>query len=1036
MSRHVMFGGCSSIVLTCFLSVGITAPTVASAQSSESTPVASGNASVPRDSSAARVDEVVVTGSLLRNVTVGALPVQMIGAAELEKQGSPSIVQLVKTIPAAASSIGESNRFLGDVAGSATINLRGFGSARTLVLFNGRRLTASTAAGIAGGEDINFIPTAAIGRIEVLKDGAAATYGSDAVGGVVNFISRTDLKGFEINGNYSYINGSDGDYNIDAAYGWKSDRASILLTAGYRRRSELRTTQRDWALLPNAADPFGGYSSASNPGGYQTGVGGGVLPSGSLAHPFTGVIGFQDDGCTQLGGEIIAGTCRFHYTKFDNLVNNEFHYQTYGEVNYRLTDDINFHLEAFWSRNSVPDERVSPTQSTVNFPSPIQPSGGYTLGGGLSPYPATGVNEQSRFYIPFQNPGLTALYNTHCGAGAATPYSSVQCADIQSSGVITSQTQWRPQGYGGNPLFPDGADHQSRRRDAFRIASGFDGRFANGIDWRVGLTYMSEDAYVSTPDEGVNRVQLALRGLGGPNCNVAANTPGQNGCFWFNPFSNGVAKDAVSGTANPFFNAAAVPGDTNTQELFRWMHEDLNVHLNNRIFVADALLNGEVAQFSLPGGHAKWAVGAQYRYDSAEVSPDDLYNIAAARCVDDVDDPFPHQRCSSGAGSTDFVAAITSYRVHRAVGAVFGELSVPIFNTLNVDGAIRYERYGGNIGGTTNPKVDFKWQALPWIAFRGSVGTTFRAPPQPSVTPGFNRVLTNFTDPTTGASLYRPADTYNNPNLQPETAVTYDAGIIGRFGGLTGTVDYWRFDFKKELTNETAAAVYRTLFPSANPATFQCGNSALVSRFTFVSGAGATINPRTGTNCYPSNFLGIRTNLINGPNVTTDGLDFTADYAFGSLFGGRLNLGGDANYLLSYKRGPLVTLDGITIAPAIDRAGKLDQLSLFYSDPKIKANFYINYAIGIHNVRLGVHYIGEMKDVNHVLADGSLAKEKPYTSVDLIYRVALPYQTVVTLGVTNLFDQDPPFVYSQYNYDYGLGNPLGRVIEFGIKKHF
>ena len=244
------------------------------------------------------------------------------------------------------------------------------------MLFNGRRLTASTSAGIAGGEDINFIPTAAIGRIEVLKDGAAATYGSDAVGGVVNFISRTDLKGFEITGNYSYIDGSNGDYNIDAAYGWKNDRANVLLTAGYRRRSELRTTQRDWALLPNAADPFGGYSSASNPGGYQTGVGGGFLPNGSLVQPFKGVIGFQDDGCTQLGGEIIAGTCRFHYTKFDNLVNNEFHYQTYGELNYQLTDSINFHLEAFWSRNSVPDERVSPTQSTVNFPSPIQPSGG------------------------------------------------------------------------------------------------------------------------------------------------------------------------------------------------------------------------------------------------------------------------------------------------------------------------------------------------------------------------------------------------------------------------------------------------------------------------------------------------------------------------------------------------------------------------------------------------------------------------------------------------------------------------------------
>lgn len=178
------------------------------------------NTSPPAASTAAAVSEVVVTGSLIRGTaTTGALPVDVIGAQELEKQGSPTVVQLIKTIPAAASSIGESNRFLGDVAGAATVNLRGFGSSRTLVLFNGRRLTPSTAAGVGGGVDINFIPTAAIGRIEVLKDGAAATYGSDAVAGVVNFISRTDLKGFEINADYGFINGSGGDYKIDTAYG-------------------------------------------------------------------------------------------------------------------------------------------------------------------------------------------------------------------------------------------------------------------------------------------------------------------------------------------------------------------------------------------------------------------------------------------------------------------------------------------------------------------------------------------------------------------------------------------------------------------------------------------------------------------------------------------------------------------------------------------------------------------------------------------------------------------------------------------------
>lgn len=432
------------------------------------------------------------------------------------------------------------------------------------------------------------------------------------------------------------------------------------------------------------------------------------LANGSLRQAYTGVISFQDDGCTQLGGELISGVCRFQYSRFDNLVNDEFHYQLYGEINYQITDDIKFHLEGFWSRHTVPDERVSPTQSTVNFPSPIQGSGGYTLGGGTSPYPATGQNEQSRFYIPLQNPGLTTLYNSHCSTGVAVAYSALQCSDILNYGAITSQTQWRPQAYGGNPLFKDGADHESRRRDAYRIASGLSGRFGNGIGWNLGLTYMAEDAYVSTPDEGTNRVQLALRGYGGPSCNVVTavtnNTPGQNGCLWFNPFSNGVQADAVYGLINPFYNASAVPSNTNTLALFGWMHEQLKVHVKNEIFVADAVLNGELTQFSLPGGNIAWAGGVQHRYNTTEVAPDDRYNIASARCVDDYDNPFAHQRCASGAGHTDFVAAINGYRVQRDVEAAFGDVRLPVFNTLTFPGRFATNAMAATSAGRPIPR--------------------------------------------------------------------------------------------------------------------------------------------------------------------------------------------------------------------------------------------------------------------------------------------------------------------------------------------
>src|SRR4051812_32180888 len=305
---------CGGSVLAVTLALGLAAPAFAQA----------GKAATP--GAPADVEEVVVTGSFITGkAEEAAQPVDVIGAEDLQKQGNPTTVNLVKNTTAAQSSIGESNRFLGTAAGAATVNLRGFGSSRTLVLFNGQRMANSPAAVAAESVDINFIPNAAIGRIEILRDGAAATYGSDAVGGVVNFITRRDLDGWEFQGNYPLIDGSKGDYDASVARGWKFDRGDALLTATYRRRSELRTTDRDWALQPFANNNFGGYSTASNPGVFTTGTAA-QLATGSFA------TSFLDNGCEAFGGVLAAAAtpasgCRFQFTQFDNLVNDEDHYQ-------------------------------------------------------------------------------------------------------------------------------------------------------------------------------------------------------------------------------------------------------------------------------------------------------------------------------------------------------------------------------------------------------------------------------------------------------------------------------------------------------------------------------------------------------------------------------------------------------------------------------------------------------------------------------------------------------------------------------------
>jgi iron complex outermembrane receptor protein len=977
---------------------------------------------VPSNSDDLRpVETIIVTGSYIRGTPEDtALPVDVLTIEDLEAQGSPTLVQLVKTLPAVSGgAVGESNRFLGNSAGSATINLRGFGQARTMVLLNGRRLAISP-TGTFDGIDINLMPIAAIGSIEVLKEGAAATYGSDAVSGVVNFLTRRDLDGLEVGANYAYIEESDGDYDASIAWGSRMERGNVLVTAGYRHRSELWTRDIDWAVREGATglaeNPFGGWSGASNPGTYTTGTSA-QLAAGAFA------TSFFDDGCNDLGGVLTSTGCRFQYSNFDNLVNDEDHYQVYGELNFDLSDKVTLHAEALYAGHEVADERVSPSQSTVQFPSPIAAGGG-SPGGGTSPYPipSTSRNQQSRYYIPFANPGLQAYSAAHCASPTGT---FVTLCPMLQNGVIASQTGWRPLAYGGNPLFADGADHQLREAESYRVSLGLNGEFDNGIGWDTAVTYMQVDTYLETPDIVVNRLQLALRGLGGPNCNPTTGTPGAGSCLWFNPFSNGVQRSSVTGNANPFFAGNSNPAVVNSLEVLDWMHQYRIDDRESNLLVADAVLNGDMP-VELGGGKIAWAVGAQWR-DATQIRElNDLNDIDLSPCVDDADDGSP--ACTGGSGPYTFYGALREYDVSQDVMAGFLEVNLPLLNSLDVTGAVRYEDYGGTVGDTTNPKVSARWQIVDWLALRASGGSTFRAPSQLTVTPGSARALAQFTDPTTGTPLYRPIDTFNNPNLEPETADTVNIGVLFKLGNFSASVDYYRFDFEKELTTETGARIFSTMFPSANTATWQCANAALRARFTFANDT-----------CHPSQFLGVRINEINGPSVQTSGFDFQAMYRWPGLFGGELALGVDGNYLREYKRGALVTVEGITIDAALDRAGKLELLSGFFAYPEWRGNAFFSYGRGIQDFRVDYRYVAAMRDRNHDLdpsAVVNLAKVGSYKQFDATYRIQLPWDTTLTASVQNLTDEEPSFAYSQYNYDYTSGNPLGRVYELGVKVRF
>ncbi|MFO1014091.1 MAG: TonB-dependent receptor [Caulobacteraceae bacterium] len=1044
------FGGVSAVAVA--LSLGMTATQAMAATDS-----------------AADVDAVYVTGSLIAGTPEDAsVPVDVTTAQDLEAQGSPTVVELVKTITASASGLGESNRYNGG-AGTASINLRGFGASRTLTLMNGRRLPDSTAAAFqGGGANLNAIPSAAIGRIEILKDGAAATYGSEAIGGVVNFITRTDLDGFEFNGQYKFISGSSGDYEASLAWGNRFDTGNVLLTAGYRHRSALDIRERDWALLPFYAPAAGGYSSNSNPGNYQTNNG-------------TATYLFRDNGCAELGGTLTrlqtilntttganvsittpvnsanpetstsATTCQFQFSRFNDLVNEENHYQLYGELNIDVTDDVKFHGEVSWARDDVPRQRISPSNGNTQFPTPISLGG---LSG--STLPPLGLNFAVPYNLPASNPGLSDLRNQCIAAagGAVGIITGAQCASIITAaapggpGVDLSQTNFRFIANAGRPNGINGADVQTIEINTFRVSGGFSGDFSDSLHWDTNVLYAQAQANTNTGDLAVNRVQAALNGYGSrlgaaDQCTVAEMAvPGNAGnaavgCFYFNPMSSAIAVSQANGATNPFYRGGVNAAVINNPDVVEWLYGRTEDVRTNQLFVAEALLNGDTG-LELPGGMTQFALGAQYRWNRDISVFGDFSNNQTTPCVDSITDSTPV--CGNPNGPWIFFGSGRNSDATRNVVALFGEVKAPFTDNFEVDLAARYEQYDNGIGSTFNPKLSVRWQVTDWFALRGSAGTTFRAPASTIVNTNCATGIANL------SGQYRAVTTCGNPNLRPETADAYNAGFIVETGGLNLTLDYWTIKFKDELTTEGSSNLVAALFTTNGN---QCGNpayAALQARFTF-----------TSAGCGSANVLKVDTFNVNGPSTKASGVDFRLSYDWDGWFDASYQVGVEATYLIEYSRSTFFLYDAVAatnstlaIAAPTDRAGTQDLLSAFFSYPQTKANLWLNWHKDNLNIRWVINYTeGVAPAVNTttsiVVPDSTqptgyhaetLGKSGDFWQHNL--NIRYDWEGVATFGlnISNIFDEDPPFLVSNYNYDYTNGNPLGRTIEITVKKAF
>jgi iron complex outermembrane receptor protein len=615
---------------------------------------------------------------------------------------------------------------------------------------------------------------------------------------------------------------------------------------------------------------------------------------------------------------------------------------------------------------------------------------------------------------------------------------------------------FRPLFLSGNPLFDNdrGSAVSDRESDLYVISAELRQSLNDSLDLTTGITYSEYDRSVGGTDTLGDLFQNALAGFGGPNCAFASAASranltaaqlqaaaGTNGCTFFNPFSTAIQSNPVTGQVNPNFagtrnlaGLSTAPGaglvnDVDTIGTF--FRQDINTRALTRQWVGDLVLSGQ-SGFSLPGGEVGFAVGFQYRknYYRRDYSP--INNLAFFPCPGT---PLnPNATCTQQTGALGFLGTNRNAASDADVYAVFAELQLPITEAIQAQLSARYEDYGGAVGSTFDPQVRVKAQLTDWLAVRGGAGSTFRGPPP-------QNLEGNLTSLQVIGTAFRAIDITGNPNLTPESAKTYSAGVIVDTGVFRASVDYFRYDFDGPIEGEPVSGIVSALFGASGTA--NCTNpafAALRERFTFSGGAAG---------CNINNVQRLRTFVVNSADVKTSGVDFQASArdTFGEL---ELEGGFQGTYVIDYKVDD-VSVEGVLVQPAFDAVGKLNFQTTAYPLPEWKGNVYLQGLYGPHSLRVQYNYIDSYVDQRTDIFTGATATNRgnlagaavtagkvidAFETVDVTYRLSLDTGTTIAVSALNIFDKDPPFARLDFNYDPFTASPIGRTVKVAVSQKF
>lgn len=870
--------------------------------------------------------EIVVTGSHIRGSAPAGANLIVMRRDDLDKTGRGTLAEALQTLPQVhgggandatlRTGIGAAPNgygFGGVNYGATSLNLRGLGVEETLTLVNGRRLApAGSNSAIA---DISALPMAAVERVEILADGASATYGADAMAGVVNIIMNRRFAGAETRLR-SGIETRSGEPEFQASqtFGWAFDRGNVLISADYASREGITAKGRPYAATADLRSFGGGDHRRS------------YCSPGNILFPeeFAGAIPAGQDGTALTPDQILPNENRCDlFSDRSYLAPKSRKGGIYIAGSYDIADNLRLSGDVIASRRSTTN-----VGSFYPFDFEVPTSNAFRQQNGL------GGDES-----PFNQPIFLTYLFTEAGPLIST---------VEANTLLASA----------------GADYNFGDTWQLSFIGGY-GRYDSKSSFRNLDTRPASEG---------GALQQAL----------ASSDPATA----FNPFGDGSAN-----------SRALVDG-------FLYRSRDLQ---GSSYHAASFGLSGSLAE--LTGGSMKIALGGDYRREKFSNRELHYYANLGGSYVD-----------------TSPIAA------DRDVAAVYAELFVPLFSDanalpgvrrLNLSLSSRYDSYS-DFGDTFNPKAGLTWVPTNGLTFRGSYGTSFKAPLLTSLYRQSTAVFASLpalpgSPDVDGNGLVRTMSIFGgNPDLGPEKGKSWTVGAVIEPVALPKLrlhATYFNLRFTGRF-----AQVTRLFSVFADPEAYE--GIAYFPRPTqsHVDRLIASVDEVDGIVPGPGSVEAIiDSRTFNFSSQVLDGVDAGASYSWKSL-GGTVNVSAELSYLSRYQSrlGESATETSYRNNVGLPVSWK-GRVGGGWTGGRLSLSGWINHVGSYMNKLVTPH-----EPINS------------YTTVDLLLDGKLDSSTSLQFFVTNIFDRAPPFVNdpSGIGYDGANASPFGRQVAVQLIKRW